>query len=240
MPRIRRPRKTKEIICFWWEIYRELMWNKRLRVELGVTDAMDAHRERYREWGDVTKTTFEVWWNEHRELFIEEPSVQELSGDKIERREKHLYLAINLMKTQDKLIPQIKDRIERYQQQQGLLRDGHKRKSLRKAQFLYNEKTEIHLPTFREQYRFFKYVYVPEFYPRSSHEQWGKMDFSSQGGQKLWKAAAKYYRGKKKPKYLRFSGDLTPTQRQTALRNLRRYIQRINSLCEHVASGQFP
>ena len=240
MTRIRRPRNTKEIICFWWEIYRELVWNTRLCGGLGVTDAMDLYRDRYRAWGDVTKTTFEAWWNEHRELFIEEPSVQELSGDKIERREKHLYLAINLTKVPSKLIPQIKERIERHQKQQGLLRVGHKRKSKRQAQFRYNEQTEIHLPTFREQYRFFKYVYVPEFYPRSSQAQWGKMDYSSQGGQKLWKAAEKYYRGKKKPKYLRFSDDLTPTQRQTALRNLRRYVQRINSLCEHVAHGVFP
>lgn len=233
--RIRRPRKTKEIICFWWEIYRELVRNKRLCSERGVTDTMDECRERYRAWGDVTKTTFDAWWKEHRELFIEEPSIQELSGDKIERREKHLYIAVNLTKPCSKLIPQIEERIKRYQEQQGLLRIGHKRKSKRQAQFRYNEGTEIHLPTFREQYRFFKYVYIPELYTGGVR----KMD-SLGAGRKLWKAAAKYYRGKKKPKYLRLSGSLTPTQQQTTLRNLRRYVQRLDLLCVRVAHGQFP
>ena len=239
MTRIRRPRKTKEIIRFWWEIYRELMCNRRLRGGLGVTDVMDQYADRYRVWGDVTKTTFEMWWKEHRELFIEEPSVQELSGDKIERKDKHLYLAINLTKTLSKLIPQIQERIKRYQMQQGLLLGGHKRKSKRQAQFRYNEQTEIHLPTFREQHRFFKNVYIPELYPHGSSQQWGKLD-SLGAGRKLWQAASKYYRGKKKPKYLRLSGALTPTQQQTALRNLRRYVQRLDLLCERVAHGQFP
>jgi hypothetical protein len=215
--------------------------NKRLCGGLGVIDAMDLHRDRYRRWGDVTKISFETWWKEHRELFIEEPSVQDLSGDKIERREKHLYLAINLTKPAYKLIPQIQDRITRLQQAGGYLQDGHKRKSKRQAQFPYDERTEIHLPTFREQYRFFKYVYIPELYPPGSYRDWRDRPMDSLGaGQKLWEATAKYYRGKKKPKYLRFSSDLTPVQRQTALRNLRRYVHRINSLCEHVAHGQFP
>ncbi len=237
MKRMRRPRKTKEIVRFWWDIYRELNRNKRLRAELKLDDAMDAHSEFYRAWGDVTKPTFEAWWKEHRELFIEAPSVTEVSGAAFERKPNHLYLAINCAKPYSKLVPQIKDRIKRLQKSQTLLLEGRKRKSKRQAKFRYNEATEIHLPTFREQYRFFKYVYVPERYPRGSYREWGKHQMDSLGaGTKLWRAAAKHYKGKKKPKYLRLSDTPTPT----TLRNLRRYVQRINTLCERVAHGQFP
>lgn len=237
MKRIRRPRKTKEIIRFWWEIYRELVRNKRLVAELELAEAMEAHKERYRAWGDVTQTTFEAWWVKKRDLFIEQPSVKELSGETIERKPDHLYLAINLKKPYSKLIPKITERITRLQKAKALLQEGKKRKSKRQAQVCYNDDAEIHLPTFREQFRFFKYVYVPERYPRGSYREWGKHQMDSLGaGTKLWRAAAKHYKGKKKPKYLRLSDTPTPT----ALRNLRRYVQRINTLCERVAHGQFP
>lgn len=240
MKRIRRPRETKEIVRFWWEIYRELKRNKRLRVGLNLDDAMRARSEFYRAWGDVAKPTFEEWWRAHRTLFIEAPSVEEVPGAAFERKQYHLYLAINLQKPPSKLVPQIAERIRRLQKRQALLREGCKRKSRRQAQFRYNEATEIHLPTFREQYRFFKYVYIPEFYPRTL-ANYGKAKMDSLGaGRKLWAATMQYYRGKKKPKYLRLYDSLTPTHKQTALRNLRRYVQRLDMLCARVAHGQFP
>jgi len=240
MKRIRRPRRTKEIVRFWWEIYRELKCNRRLAAGLELEKAIADSKEKYLPWGDVTVETFEAWWKSHREMFIEQPSVEEIRDAAFERKPHHLYLAINLEKPPSKLIPPIKERIKRLQKAHGLLRENHKRKAKqRQAQFRYNERTEIHLPTFREQYRFFKYVYIPVLYPHGAYHHWGQQKMeSSGGGQKLWKAAVRYYRGKKKPKYLRLSGAPTPTA--TALRNLRRYVQRLNTLCERVASGQFP
>lgn len=232
MKRIRRPRQTKEIIRFWWEIYRELVRNRRLVIGLELSAAMRANRERYRAWNDVTAVTFEAWWGTHRQLFIEAPSVEELTMTEFTRKPHHLYLAINLAKPPSKLLPHIAERITRLQTKQALLRDGHKRKSKRQATVRYNEATEIHLPTFREQYRFFKYVYIPELYPSSLDH----LKDSLGAGKKLWNAAATHYKGKKKPKYLQLSATPTPT----ALRNLRRYVQRLDLLCARVAAGQFP
>ena len=186
----------------------------------------------YRSWGDVTTVTFEAWWKAHRELFIEASSVEELTHAEFTRKPNHLYLAINLTKPPSKLIPQITERITRLQTKQALLRDGHKRKSKRVAECRYNEATEIHLPTFREQYRFFKYVYIPELYPASLDQ----LKDSLGAGKKLWNAAVKHYKSKKKPKYLRLSATPTPT----TLRNLRRYVQRLDLLVARVAAGQFP
>jgi hypothetical protein len=237
MQRIRRPRNTREIIRFWWAIYRELQCNRRLVGGLALEKAMADSNEKYRPWGDLTAETFDAWWKSHREMFIEQPSVEDISKAPFDRKPHHLYLSINLQKPPSKLIPPIMERIKRLQKAHGLLRENHKRKARRQAQFRYNEGAEIHLPTFREQYRFFKYVYIPVLYPRGNYQHWGKQEMESTGGgQKLWKAAVRYYRGKKKPQYLRLSGAPTPS----TLRNLRRYIQRINILCERVAHGQFP
>ena len=244
--RIRRPRETKEIIAFWWEIYRALVTNKRLLGGLptantpDLDDVFKVKRKTYYEpWGDVTNTTFDAWWRLHREKCIEEAAIQEIPNEKIERTPTRLYLSINLKKPKSTLLDKLEEWIVERQTRQGLLKVG-KRKPKREALIRYNEAMQIHLPTFREQYRFFKYVYLPELYPTGNLQQvTGEM--SNVAGMNLWKAAQRYYRGKPKPKYLKLgNSNLTRVQKESALRTLRRYVIRLDDMCRHVAHGQFP
>ena len=83
MKRIRRPRDTKEIVAFWWEIYRALVMNSRLLGGVGGEDIKDVFKDKrktfYEPWGDVTnETKFEAWWKLHRDMFIEEAAIQEV------------------------------------------------------------------------------------------------------------------------------------------------------------------
>lgn len=247
MKRIRRPRDTKEIVEFWWEIYRALVMNTRLLGGLipedsaATTEAPDLNdvfedkqKTFYAPWGDVTTTTFEAWWKTHRDMFIEEAAIQEVPNETTTRSPTRLYVSINLKKPHSKLIPKLTEWIVERQKKQGLLQSG-KRKSQREALFKYDEETEIHLPTFREQFRFFKYVYIPELYTGGMR----KMD-SLGAGRKLWKASLRHYRGKPKPKYLRLGSNLTPVQKASVVRTLRRYVVRLDDMCRHVVHGQFP
>jgi hypothetical protein len=122
-----------------------------------------------------------------------------------------------------------------------LLLDGQRQKFRRQAAVRYNEATQIHLPSFREQYRFFKYFYIPRLFgPAVSREWLGAEKDAKYGGIKLWQKAVAYYRGKKKPKFLKFAKPPMGKQRVSALKALRRYIKRLELYCERVASGQFP
>ena len=247
MKRIRRPRDTKEIVTFWWEIYKALVTNPRLlggllpttidptSKGLDLIDTFKVKRQKFYEpWGDVANTTFETWWKLHRHMFIEEAAIQEVPNEKISRSPTHLYVSINLKKPHTKLISQLREWIVKRQTKQELLQIG-KRKSNREAKFRYNEWKEIHLPTFRDQYRFFKYVYLPVLYPLRG--QGGDLEMI---GMNLWKAALRHYRGKPKPKYLRLGSNLTPVQKASVVRTLRRYVVRLDDMCRHVVHGQFP
>jgi len=247
MKRIRRPRDTKEIVAFWWDIYQALVTNRRLLGGLitensptttkapDLDDVFEDKRKTFYEpWGDVTNMTFEAWWKFHRDMFIEEGAIQEVPNEKISRSPTRLYVSINLKKPHSKLISQLREWIVKRQKKQGLLQSG-KRKSKREARFRYNERTEIHLPTFRELHRFFKYVYLPVLYPTGG--QGGDQEMI---GMNLWKAALRHYSGKPKPKYLRLGSNLTPVQKTSVLRTLRRYVVRLDDMCRHVAYGQFP
>lgn len=247
MKRIRRPRDTKEIVRFWWEIYRALVTNSRLLGGLitenssattKAPDLDDVFKDKrktfYGPWGDVTNTTFEAWWKLHRDMFIEEAAIQEVPNERIPRSPTRLYVSINLKKPPSKLISQLTDWIAKRQIKQGLLQSS-KRKSKREARFRYNERTEIHLPTFRELRRFFKYVYLPELYPPL-----GKGGGQEMIGMNLWNAARRRYRGKLKPKYLRLGSNVPPRQMTSVLRTLKRYVVRLDDMCRRVASGQFP
>lgn len=238
MTRTHRPRQTKEIIRFWWTIYRELTCNQRMRRVLGLEVALRHSRSRYQAWGTITaQTEFEEWWKEHRTKFIEEPSIQELSDDTIVRKPKHLYVSINLEKSVSRLLAALKGHIQRGQTKQGLEAIGQKRKFRRQASVRYNERVQIHLPTFREEYRFFKYVYAPLLFGPT--DSWIGDEGDAKGaGIKLWKKTEAYYRGKKKPKFLQGSVNGKPTP--SALRTLRRYVQRLKLLCGRVAFGKFP
>jgi hypothetical protein len=252
MKRVRRPRDTKEIVEFWWEIYQALVTNRRLSGVLisensatttTAPDLRDVFKDKrktfYAPWGDVTNASnFEAWWRQHREMFIEEAAIQEVPNEKISRSPTRLYVSINLKKPHTKLTSQLTDWIVKRQAKQGLLQSG-KRKSRREVQFRYSEETEIHLPTFRELRRFFKYVYLPELYPTGNLQK-GKGEDLEMIGMNLWKAALRQYRGKPKPKYLRLGNNLTPVQNASVLRTLRRYVVRLDDMCRHVAHGQFP
>jgi hypothetical protein len=206
---------------------------------LDLRDAFKVKRQTFYEpWGDVINTTFEAWWKLHRDMFIEEASIQEVPNEKISRSTTRLYVSINLKKPPSKLISQLREWIVGRQTKQGLLQSS-KRKSKREARFRYNERTEIHLPTFREQYRFFKYVYLPELYPTGNLQERKGVELEMMG-MNLWKAALRHYRGKPKPKYLRLGSNLTPVQKTSVLRTLRRYVVRLDDMCRHVAHGQFP
>ena len=239
MKRIRRPRDTKEIVAFWWEIYRALVMNSRLLGGVGGEDIKDVFKDKrktfYEPWGDVTnETKFEAWWKLHRDMFIEKAAIQEVPNEMITRSSTRLYVSINLKKPHSKLTSKLTDWIVERQTKQGLLQDG-KLKSKREVRFRYNERTQIHLPTFRELHRFFMHVYLPELYPPGG--QGGDQEMI---GMNLWKKALQHYRGKQKPKYLRLGNNLTPEQKASVLRTLRRYVVRLDDMCRHVAYGQFP
>ncbi len=257
MTRVRRPRDTQEIVAFWWEIYRALVKDSRLVGRfLPTTNDPDSKTPKaidsttkgpylddvfkdkrktfYEPWGDVTNTTFEAWWKLHREMFIEEAAIQEVPNETITRSPTRLYVSINLNKPHSKLTSQLSEWIVKRQTKQGLLRSG-KRKSRREARFRYNERTEIHLPTFRELHRFFKYVYLPELV--STGGQGGGQEMK---GMNLWKATRRNFSGKLKPKYLRLGSNLTPVQKASVLKNLGRYVERLDDMCRHVANGMFP
>jgi hypothetical protein len=107
--RIRRQRRTKEIVRFWFAIYQALKCNDYLRGVLELESALRDSAPKYRLWGDVTKTTeFEQWWRKYRDSFIEAPSVQVITSDKIERKPKQLYVSISLEKAPAKLLAALK------------------------------------------------------------------------------------------------------------------------------------
>jgi len=243
--RIRRPRDTKEIVAFWWEIYRALVMNNRILGRLMTPDGPDLRdvfdekqKTFYDPWGDVINTTFEAWWKLHRHMFIEEAAIQEVPNEKTARSSTRLYVSINLKKSASKLARKLGKWIVERQRKQGLLDNG-KVKPKREARFRYDEEMQIHLPTFREEYRFFKYVYLPEIYPTGGLPQ-GKAGLSEAAGMNLLKAAQRHYRGKPKPKFLKLESGLTPVQKASALRALRRYVLRLDKMCRRVAHGQFP
>ena len=80
-----------------------------MRGVLELESALRDSAPKYRLWGDVTKTTeFEQWWRKYRDSFIEAPSVQVITSDKIERKPKQLYVSISLEKAPAKLLAALK------------------------------------------------------------------------------------------------------------------------------------
>ena len=245
--RIRRSRDTQEIVRFWWTIYRELIVNRRLRgglseKNLDLEETFKRKRkEFYAAWGDVTQTTYVAWWKKHREMFIEEAAIQSVANEVTTRSASRLYVSINLKKSHSALLRTLSSYIVTEQKKRGLAQqdrsvaDRSKRIGKREAQFRYNERTEIHLPTFRALYNFFRFVYVEVLYKDQADLTGDVMK-----GQTLLDATKRRYAGKAMPKYLQLNRTATQQQRRSVLRTLRRYVLKLDDLVLRVASGQFP
>lgn len=260
--RIRRTRDTQEIVRFWWTIYRELVTNRRLlgglletydrmkkgskRRDLDLYTVFMNNREKEKEkgfyapWGDVTQVTFVAWWKDHRELFIEEPIIQKVPNEGVERAKDRLYVSLNLKKPHYKLLSALRSYILAEQKRLGLCQFDtsavhSKRKAKREVKFRYNEDPEIHLPTFRELYRFFTTVYVPVLYSDQADLTGDVMK-----GKTLLTATRRQFAGKPMPAYLQLSRTATPQQQRSVLKTLRRYVLKLDSLCVRVALGEFP
>lgn len=211
------------------EAYR--LWFEYLKVALQSPDkkvkaALLVSEPYYRPWGMTTAGKFDPWWKDHLGLFEEKYTVRELAHGEQALDTHALLLEVPLTQSPTILTRKVKLIIQAaYERQAKTERKGKTRAT---AYYHLTEGAEPKLDAVREMLSIYRDVYLKN--PKLR-------------GEKLLDAVHKYYTSRKNRKWAKVpmafqhdGGD----DKERAMRNLRRYIQKAETVVLNVARGQFP
>ena len=222
-------KKPKATLAAKKEAYR--LWFEYLKVALQSPDkkvqsALLVSQPYYRPWQMAVAPKFDPWWSDHQSLFDEKYTVRELAHGEKAKDPNALLLEVPLTQSPTILTRKVKAIIQAAYEQ----REKSQRKAKTKATAYYHltEGAEPKLDAVREMLSIYRDVYLKN---------------SKLRGEKLFDAVHKYYTTRKNKKwakvpmaFLHDGGD----DKERAMRNLRRYIQKAETVVLNTARGQFP
>jgi hypothetical protein len=221
--------RSKATLAARKEAYR--LWFEYLKVALQCPDkkvkaALLVSEPYYRPWQMDVTVRFDKWWAEHQTLFDEKYIVRELAHGEKAKDPNALLLEVPLTQSPTILTRKVKAIVQAAFERQA--KTERKGKSKATAYYHLTEGAEPKLDAVREMLSIYRDVYLKN--PKLR-------------GEKLLDAVHKYYTNRKNKKWARIpmafqhdGGD----DKERAMRNLRRYIQKAQTVVLNVARGQFP
>ncbi len=215
------------------ETYR--LWFEYLRVakkseRQDVKDALKRSASFYAPWGDVLSERFDVWWKKNGHLFEQRNIVRQLRVGELPSDPQALIVEIPLNRSTTKLTKAVKALIEqawKEREKQG----KRKNKTVASSSYSITEGAEPKLRAVREMLTVYRDVHLKN---------------PALGGYDLLRAVQNHYKNRKQKRWAKIPMALTvaasnnPELRNTAMRNLRRYITKAETVTLNVARGEFP
>ena len=213
------------------ELYR--LWFEYLKVAIASKDpeirsALDRSAAFYAPWGDVAGVKFDDWWSTHRDLFVEERAIREISGESFVREQETIYLAIPLNESVTDQLKKLKTVLTAAHAQVESQRKKLKNKTVVTGAFRPTEGAEPKLTPVREMLTVYRDVYMAHTPPLK--------------GKALLDAIHAFYVGRKNKKHAKVPYALMTAARdsESTLRNVRRYIKKAHQVVLNTAGGEFP
>jgi hypothetical protein len=211
----------REAFRLWFE-YLKIA---RLSTNRKVREALKIHGPFYARWEMDEADKFDPWWKTHGHLFEEKFVVRELKAGELPADADAIILEIPLTQSVTVLTKRVKAILQSaLDAQQRTRRKGTKKPT---AAFRLSDGAEPKLVAVREMLTVYRDVYLKNPTLR---------------GGALLDAAHKHYLSRRVKKYRKVPMALqyATGDKITAMRNLRRYIQKAEKIVLNVASGQFP
>ena len=213
----------KEFYRIWFEFYKISLKsnNKEILKNLKKSDDF------YSSWGDVERTIFNDWWDSHKHLF-EEQSVSILDSQSSRIYSDSLILEVPINQSTTVLLKKIRQLID---EQQKIRNRQKKKYRVITSQFQMSERSEPKLMILKDVLNVYRDVYLKD---------------PSLRGKTLLKKVYGYYSGRKRkdhqqlPKTIDDMGSSNENDIKRVTRNLRRWIQRGDTITVNVSRGEFP
>jgi hypothetical protein len=221
--------RSKATLAARKEAYR--LWFEYLKVAIQSPDkkvksALLVSEPYYRPWQMAGAAKFDSWWADHQSLFDEKYIVRELAHGEMAMDPNALLLEVPLTQSPTILTRKVKAIIQAaYERRAKTERKG---KTKATAYYHMTEGAEPKLDAVREMLSIYRDVYLKN--PKLR-------------GEKLLEAVHKYYLNRKNKKWAKIPMPFLPgpyEDKERVLRNIRRYIQKAETVVLNVARGQFP
>ena len=213
----------KEFYRIWFEFYKISLQstNPTILKNLKQSD------EFYSSWGDVERIIFNDWWDSHKHLF-EEQSVSILNSQSSRIYSDSLILEVPINQSTTVLLKKIRQLID---EQQKIRNRQKKKYRVITSQFQMSDRSEPKLMILKDVLNVYRDVYLKD---------------TSLRGKTLLKKVYDYYGGRKRkdhqqlPKTIDDMGSSNENDIKRVTRNLRRWIQRGDTITVNVSRGEFP
>jgi len=213
----------KEFYRIWFEFYKLSLISTNPIILKNLKKSDDF----YSSWGDVERTTFNNWWESHKQLF-EERSVSIIDDGVTRRYTDSLILEVPINQSTTVLLKKIRKLIDEEQTKRS--RQPKKFRVIT-SQFVISDRSEPKLVVLKDVLNIYRDVYLKDTNLR---------------GKKLLNEVYKYYRGRKRkdhqqlPKTIDDRGSTKEEDIKRITRNLRRWIQWGETIMLNVSNGEFP
>ena len=212
-------KQRKQPTRLWFEFYRLALTNPTLQTEIKKS------KDFYKAWGDVTTVKFDPWFEEHKDLFVDQLSVEVAELPPSQHNHELLYLTVPKSWSSTKILKEIKSKLDG---KVGLVTYGKKHKTLSKSVFAITAGKELKTTNMNFALVVYRDIYLKLGQPPINHNFLTKVH--------------EYYksrpRKKKIPASMGFEG--VNVNEESVLRNLRRYIKKAKLLELNAAKGVFP
>lgn len=179
----------------------------------------------YKPWGDITNAKFDSWFESHKDLFVDQLSVEVTNTPPTQTNQELLYLTIPKNWSSTKILKEIKGKIEG---KVGQVYEGRKHKTKSKSVFAITSGKELKTTNMNFSLVVYRDIYLKLGQPPINREFMTKVH--------------QYYKSRprknKIPASMGFEGN--NINEESVLRNLRRYIQKAKLLEKNAAIGVFP
>ena len=212
-------KQRKQPARLWFEFYKLALVNEKLQAEVKRS------KDFYKPWGDITGVKFDPWFEEHKNLFVDQLSVELTEVMPTQNNQDLLYLTIPKSWSLTKILNEVKVKLEG---KVGLVTYGKKHKTLSKSAFAIPAGKELKTTNMNFALVVYKDIYLQLGQPPINREFMSKVH--------------EYYKSRprknKIPASMGFKG--LNVNEESVLRNLRRYIKKAKLLELNVAKGVFP
>ncbi len=181
----------------------------------------------YETWHVALDVKFDVWWQDHSDLFAEKFNVRLLRDGELKKDPSAIVVEIPLNRSVTEITKRVSEIVR---DSQVLLKGNKKTKSkvVATAQYQLSKGSEPKLDILREMLSVFRDVYLKN--PKLR-------------GEGLVEAVQKYYTSRKNKKFSKVPKSLIDQYEpnaETVKRNVRRYINNATQVLVNVAAGEFP
>ncbi len=212
-------KQRKQPARLWFEFYKLALNNPSLQKE--IKKSLDF----YKPWGDVRNIKFDSWFEVHKDLFVDQLSVELTDKPPTQINQDLLYLTIPKSWSSTKILKEIKLKIEG---NVGEITHGKKHKTKSKSIFAITSGKELKTTNMNFSLVVYRDIYLKLGQPPINDE--------------FMMLVHQYYKSRprknKIPASMGFEGN--NINQESVLRNLRRYIQKAKLLEKNAAMGVFP